>query len=547
MSGSAHVTSTRTSSRAPEQSGVKFSASNVHVLATALDSLSSRLSNRRCSFAHSHSPFLSIFRLGSAPLFPISNMSDPQPNSTSSAASATGPQRTPASAPPPSQPLVAPAGTDLSSAPRTTSSRTQPREGAGTAASAAGATIPAPAPAAQRTPAATGTMTAQAHQAPPPPAAQPGQAVARPTTQSSNPPAAAAQPHSASAAAPAPAATASALPPRSRVTENGRVWASSIESRVVQCEAALEAAEARLATAARPPEAPAVPWLPTGSVTSKPVPLPDPVIGHVGDSFKQPLSRKILTTFEEGTFCPWTLLVPRARSLVADDTEDFTWTATGITARGFDRHADDNISAADWHQAARQARKVTKELCSPLRYQALCEHIENVTDVAAGHGWPVARRYDILQRLTAANDKRHYIGTMNEVFLLQVGLQAMQELTTQKRSADAPAPSAPAVKRPRAVSASPASSHCFRCGHLGHLPGTCSASTTTAGKPVAPLVAGSRNPNALSVDGADKAFCFNFAKRSACTFGASCKHAHSCSVCQASDHGAGKCPRANRA
>jgi hypothetical protein len=40
--------------------------------------------------------------------------------------------------------------------------------------------------------------------------------------------------------------------------------------------------------------------------------------------------------------------------------------------------------------------------------------------------------------------------------------------------------------------------HCFWCGHSGHLPGDCSAETTSAGKPIAPLATSVKSCHALT-------------------------------------------------
>ncbi|KAG0691646.1 hypothetical protein DFH29DRAFT_785340, partial [Suillus ampliporus] len=56
--------------------------------------------------------------------------------------------------------------------------------------------------------------------------------------------------------------------------------------------------------------------------------------------------------------------------------------------------------------------------------------------------------------------------------------------------------------------------HCFQCGHSGHLPGDCSAETTSAGKTLALLATSAKSCHALTAPNG-KHFCFNWAKSAA--------------------------------
>ncbi|KAF9442290.1 hypothetical protein P691DRAFT_498277 [Macrolepiota fuliginosa MF-IS2] len=82
---------------------------------------------------------------------------------------------------------------------------------------------------------------------------------------------------------------------------------------------------------------------------------------------------------------------------------------------------------------------------------------------------------------------------------------------------------------------------CFQCGCTGHLPASCTASTTLAQKPCAALVPNTSSANALQgPDG--QQFCFLWSKNSQCTQGSSCNFSHSCTLCCQSNHGATECP-----
>lgn len=83
-------------------------------------------------------------------------------------------------------------------------------------------------------------------------------------------------------------------------------------------------------------------------------------------------------------------------------------------------------------------------------------------------------------------------------------------------------------------------SHCFQCGHIGHMPGSDCQLNTTTGKPVTAITTGAHSRHAL-VTSNGKHYCFLFGKNSFCSYGNNCINHHTCSLCNGTNHGAGNC------
>lgn len=194
----------------------------------------------------------------------------------------------------------------------------------------------------------------------------------------------------------------------------------------------------------------------------------------------------------------------------------------------------------DWCGVAAAVEREMRRFHGDQRADALRSHHQLVLNLAARFGWAVAVEYDIEQRELAYIDKSHDYSTIDPTAVAAiVSRQALQASRashpapspSKRRLPDDPAPSSP--KKHRGI-------NCFRCGAPGHLPASCSASTTSAGKPVAPLMPNAKSSQALQApDGSQ--YCFSFAARNSCKFGSSCSFAHSCSLCWSHSHGASSC------
>lgn len=93
---------------------------------------------------------------------------------------------------------------------------------------------------------------------------------------------------------------------------------------------------------------------------------------------------------------------------------------------------------------------------------------------------------DIEQRQLAYMDKSHDYSTIDPTSIAAISgrhmlqaCQAPQAPVSPTKRPQTEESSTPAAKRQRRCAS------CFRCGRAGHLPVSCSATTTTAGKPVA--------------------------------------------------------------
>lgn len=175
------------------------------------------------------------------------------------------------------------------------------------------------------------------------------------------------------------------------------------------------------------------------------------------------------------------------------------------------------------------------------RADALQAHHRIVMGLAQRYSWSVAVDYDIQQRELAYADKAHDYSTLDgnalTLIMSNAALQALKLSTPQssptKRRLDEQSTSSNKIPRNQP------SGHCFRCGSTGHLPAACTASTTLAGKPTAPLMPNAKSNQALQApDGSQ--YCFGFACRSSCRF-QNCAFAHSCSICRSASHGASRC------
>ena len=243
---------------------------------------------------------------------------------------------------------------------------------------------------------------------------------------------------------------------------------------------------------------------------------------------------------------PYASLTHSARARAARGEEDFIINSQGgLTAKGFDRRDERSIELVDWLGAARVAEDRTRFHHGNARADALASHHQVVTDMARSHGWPVAVEYDIKQRELSAQHPQHDLSFLDrdQLTMIVTAMALEAKNSSQQESAPVLAPASPS-KRQRTDSTittprKRTSKQCFRCGFAGHMPESCKAETTSAGRPVAAIDA-SRGKNCL-VGPNNKPFCFNWAKDSICAFGSNCRNLHACSLCGSSSHGAAGC------
>lgn len=232
----------------------------------------------------------------------------------------------------------------------------------------------------------------------------------------------------------------------------------------------------------------------------------------------------------------------RSKSYLRGEDSSFVFTPEGLTAKGLDRSNELSISAVDWFAAAKAAEERTSHYWGVDRESALVSHHLVVLDIGRTHGWPVAMHYDVQQRELAHANHDHNLAGLDIAALTLASSKITCTVSSAPQFNSPTKRSAPSdfTTSPRKKSQAFVSNHCFRCGASGHLPADCTADSTIAGKPVAPLATGARSKHALATPNG-KHFCFNWASASNCTFGTACKNAHSCSLCGDSSHGAGNC------
>lgn len=259
---------------------------------------------------------------------------------------------------------------------------------------------------------------------------------------------------------------------------------------------------------------------------------------------------KVDEAFRLYRYVPYTALTREARARALAGEGSFVVNAQGgLTAKGLDRSLERSITAVQWTAASQVAVERTRHYHGEDRAAALASHHQAVTNIAHWHTWQVAVDYDIYQRNLAADNHSHNLtGVDHTALTLVVGkavLSSHSPLPPSNLHQPVMASGAGSTRRAPADHQGPArkkprSSNCFRCGGTGHMPGDCSAESTSAGKPVAPLATNARSRHALASP-TGKPFCFAWARESSCSFGSECTHFHGCSICRDTRHGAADC------
>ena len=253
-------------------------------------------------------------------------------------------------------------------------------------------------------------------------------------------------------------------------------------------------------------------------------------------------------------YIPYTALSFTERTKAQSGAQE--WTLDGNAhwvQKGLDRRAENTINMGDWLSAARALEEKMREIHGDERAIALASHHRVVERIAQTHTWEVARAYDIQQREIWVNTPEHDISTLDPNSLTAVALK----ISLMQRDRIAPNnaythptrdfssfpnkrsnPSNDFAYSPRKT-AKRVADRCFRCGATGHIPSSCSATTTVTGQPTATVISSAKSKNGLArADG--RQFCFNYARFGSCSFGNNCVNLHSCSVCGGT-HGAALC------
>lgn len=249
-------------------------------------------------------------------------------------------------------------------------------------------------------------------------------------------------------------------------------------------------------------------------------------------------------------YVPYIAITPAARlHAFRSGDETFSFNNQGnLIAKGLDRSKERAIKFHDWLTASRAVEERITALHGAGRGAAFTSHHKVVSELASSHGWEIAHEYDITQRELAAQNPAHDLTGLDMSALTLVATQAAARSSLVAQQIVHPSPPSPLKRAAPADYSSGASQsprkkarlHCFRCGHSGHLPGDCSAETTSAGKSVASITASAKSRHALTAANG-KHYCFNWARASSCSFGSNCTNFHGCSICNDNGHGAGTC------
>lgn len=278
--------------------------------------------------------------------------------------------------------------------------------------------------------------------------------------------------------------------------------------------------------------------------------LPDLIPGFKANPLDAIIPPKVEEALKQYKYVPYIAITPAAHlHAFRSGDEAFSFNNQGnLIAKGLDRSKERAIKFHEWLTASRAVEERITALHGASRGAAFASHHKVVSELASSHGWEIAHEYDITQRELAAQNPAHNLTGLDMNALTLVATQAAARIALVAQQIAHPPPPSP-LKRaapseyssgvPQTPRKKPRL-HCFRCGHSGHLPGDCSAETTSAGKPVAPITATAKSRHALTAANG-KHYCFNWARASSCPFGSNCTNFHGCSICNENGHGAGAC------
>jgi hypothetical protein len=241
-----------------------------------------------------------------------------------------------------------------------------------------------------------------------------------------------------------------------------------------------------------------------------------------------------------GNHTPYTALTLTARLKAARGEEEFIVnTQGGLTAKGLDRRSEKVISTVDWHAASRAAEDRICLYHGEAQASAFAAHHRVVMDLRRSHSWEIAMDYDIQQRELAALNPAHDLSGLDTAALTVIATRPAPPATMPQHTFPSPKRALP-NDAPMPAPKKKQHSCCFQCGAPGHLPGDCTASTTSHGRPAASIAHSAKSKHTLLAPNG-KQFCFNWARGSACSFDSACSNFHGCSLCGESSHGAGTC------
>lgn len=234
-------------------------------------------------------------------------------------------------------------------------------------------------------------------------------------------------------------------------------------------------------------------------------------------------------------------------------------------SKDLDASGEDKLTVAEFKQAwPRLLQLIRKYLYR--HYYGWLDHFTRIdeTEGAYGANFPKWRLYDILVRrraLTNGLDPSQLQTTILEEAVQTFNSRCAAETLQAEFNKRFPPPPPPPQRTGSRHASNSTSRHtsdsfragavadssfakdvllCHRCGRRSHTIDRCTASTCPDGS--TPQLAITTEPQARDAGG--KEYCRRFSLDRQCRFGTKCDYAHTCTLCNATEHGTVNCPRA---
>ncbi|KIJ49021.1 hypothetical protein M422DRAFT_45040 [Sphaerobolus stellatus SS14] len=111
--------------------------------------------------------------------------------------------------------------------------------------------------------------------------------------------------------------------------------------------------------------------------------------------------------------------------------DEFIFINGAFSKRDSDRASEHSMSFQQWQAAATSVANETHRVWGEQWSVPLAAHHNIIATLANTHGWTIAQEYDIRQCMSASNDKRHDLSTLDEIALMHIATEIMTSWAAQ--------------------------------------------------------------------------------------------------------------------